>query len=235
MEMAVMREELPARTNGALGAVWIKSSASSLLSVGLENALKKGGTTVHRGPQPPTQGGAAGYGAPSVVVYFAESEASLTSGVQELKESNPRAAVVVFGASADLSLARTAIQAEADGFLHAGMPPEQVARALHKAQSGHKVLPRELLRELVAEMVAKDRGPDLSGLGERKVEILEMVSEGLSNAQIAKKLYLSESTIKQHLRTAYKVLGVKNRNQAARLLRTSNPNGAAGRRSLRSV
>lgn len=232
MEMAVMMEELPARTNGALGTVWIKSSASSLLSVGLENALKKGGTTVHRGPQPPTQGGA---GSPSVVVYTPKDEEELVSDVQELKESNPRAAVVVFGASADLSLARAAIQAEADGFLHAGMPPEQIARALHKAQSGHEVLPRELLRELVAEMVAKDRGPDLSGLGERKVEILEMVSEGLSNAQIAKKLYLSESTIKQHLRTAYKVLGVKNRNQAARLLRTSNPNGAAGRRSLRSV
>jgi DNA-binding NarL/FixJ family response regulator len=238
MEMAVMMEELPARTNGALGAVWIKSSEEALLSVGLENALKASGTTVHRGPQPPTQGGAAGYGAPSVVVYSPKDEEELASGVQELKESNPQAAVVVFGASADLSLARAAVGAEADGFLHAGMPPKQIARALHKAQSGHEVLPRELLRELVAEMVAKDRGPDLSGLGARKVEILEMVTEGLSNAQIAKRLYVSESTIKQHLRTAYKALGVKNRNQAAALMLRSGGKTnreAAGRRSLRSV
>ncbi len=65
------------------------------------------------------------------------------------------------------------------------------------------------------------------------MKILEMVAEGLSNAQIAKRLYLSESTIKQHLRAAYKTLGVKKRNQAARLmmLRRSDPKrGAAGRR-----
>jgi DNA-binding NarL/FixJ family response regulator len=68
------------------------------------------------------------------------------------------------------------------------------------------------------------------------VEILEMVAEGLSNAQISKRLYVSESTVKQHLRLAYKALGVKNRNQAARLvLRSSGPNSAAGRRSLRSI
>jgi DNA-binding NarL/FixJ family response regulator len=46
-----------------------------------------------------------------------------------------------------------------------------------------------------------------------------MVVEGLSNAQIAGRLYLSESTIKQHLRTLYKVLGVRNRTQAANTMR----------------
>ena len=48
---------------------------------------------------------------------------------------------------------------------------------------------------------------------------MEMVVEGLSNAEIAGRLYLSESTIKQHLRTAYKVLGVHNRTQAAKTMR----------------
>jgi hypothetical protein len=47
-----------------------------------------------------------------------------------------------------------------------------------------------------------------------------LVAEGLSNAQIARRLYLSVSTIKQHLRKAYKLLGVKNRTQAAASLRT---------------
>jgi DNA-binding NarL/FixJ family response regulator len=224
MEMPVM-QELPARTKGVLGTVWIKSSASSLISVGLEKALKKRGTTVHRGPQPATKG-AAGDGAPSVIVYSPKGEDELASGVKELKELNPQAAVVVFGAWADLSLARAAVGAEADGFLHAGMPPGQIARALHKAQNGEEVLPRELLREWVAETMAKEQGPDLAGLGERKVEILDLVAKGLTNAQIAKRLYLAESTIKQHLRAAYKRLGVKNRNQAAGLLlRSSDPNG----------
>jgi DNA-binding NarL/FixJ family response regulator len=225
VEMTIM-ETLP--RNGALGVVWIKSSAASLLSVELERALKKLGTSVHRGPRiPQLQRGA---GAPSVVVYFPQGEDDLNSGVQELKELNPQAVVVVFGNSADLSLARAALRAGADGFLHAAMPPEQIARALGKAQDGEVVLPRELLSQWLAQMAAKERGADLSGLGSRKVEILEMVAEGLSNAQIAKRLYVSESTVKQHLRLAYKALEVKNRNQAAGLVRRSLSQRWVGRK-----
>ncbi len=232
MEMTIA-ETLP--RNGALGVVWINSSEAALLSVGLERVLKKLGTSVHRGPRvPQLQRGA---GAPSVIVYSPQDEDELASGMQDLKERGPEAAIVVFGASANLSLARAALRAGADGFLHAAMPPEQIARALEKAQDGEVVLPRELLGQWLAQTAAKERGADLSGLGSRKVEILEMVAEGLSNAQISQRLYVSESTVKQHLRLAYKALGVKNRNQAARLvLRSSAPNGgAAGRRSLRSI
>ena len=48
---------------------------------------------------------------------------------------------------------------------------------------------------------------------------MEMVVEGLSNAQIAGRLYLSESTIKQHLHAVYRVLGVRNRTEAAKTMR----------------
>ncbi len=55
-------------------------------------------------------------------------------------------------------------------------------------------------------------------LSSRQQQILGMVVEGMSNAEIGERLYLSESTIKQHLRAAYKVLGVSNRTQASKLL-----------------
>lgn len=55
----------------------------------------------------------------------------------------------------------------------------------------------------------------------RQREILDFVVEGLTNSQIAKRLFLSESTIKQHLRAAYKLLGVKNYTEAAKLMRRS--------------
>ena len=225
MEVLV-REETPSKRNGALGAVWIKGNTSSLVSVGLEITLKKSRMRVHRGPETPQDA------APSVIVYSLDDggEEHLTSGVGRLKELAPGAAVVVFAASANLSLARAAVLAGADGFLHSGMPPEQIVRALHKAQEGEEVLPREVLTGLVKEMMAKEREPDLYSLGSRKVEILEMVAEGLSNAQIAKRLYLSESTIKGHLKSAYKALGVKNRNQAARLVRRNHPSGTNGMR-----
>ena len=221
-------EELATTTrNGAAPeSVWIKSTTSSLVSAGLETTLKESGFRVHRGPQVPQDAAP-----PSVIVYALDGgEEDLSSEVGRLRELASEAAIVVFAASADLSLARAAVLAGADGFLHAGMSPEQVARALRKAHDGEEVMPRELLMGLVSEMVAKEREPDLSSLGLRKLEILEMVAEGLSNAEIAKRLYLSESTIKQHLRSAYRALGVKNRTQAARLVRRHHSSEANGTR-----
>jgi DNA-binding NarL/FixJ family response regulator len=217
-------EELATGRDEALKAVWIKST-SSLVSAGLEVILKKSGIRVHRGPEAP-QGAA-----PSVIVYALDNgEDDLTSGMRELKKLAPGTAVVIFAASADLSLARAAVLAEADGFLHAGMPAEQIAWALKKAHDGEEMLPRELLMWLVSEMVTEERELNLYGLGPRKMEILEMVAEGLSNREIAKRLYLAESTVKQHLRAAYKALGVKNRTQAARLLRRNRLSGTNGMR-----
>src|SRR5918911_3642757 len=211
-------------TDGGLGAVWIKSTPS-LVSVALESVFKRSGARVYRGPRVPQ-----GADAFSVVAYIPEGEEDLSSGVGRLKKLAPDASIVIFAASEDLSLARAAVLAGADGFLHAGMPPEQVARALKKARDGEEVMPRELLMRLVSEMAAKEREPDLSSLGPRKMEILEMVTEGLSNAEIGRRLYLSESTVKQHLRAAYKTLGIMNRTQAARLVRSYRSSEANGMR-----
>jgi DNA-binding NarL/FixJ family response regulator len=95
------------------------------------------------------------------------------------------------------------------------MTPDQLVRAVEVAIKGELVAPRELFRYLLSE----DRSSDLAALSARQREILELVVEGLSNAEIAGRLFLSESTIKQHLRAAYKVLGVKNRTEAAKLIR----------------
>ena len=113
----------------------------------------------------------------------------------------------MLGPSADLSLARAALRAGARGFVHAGMGPGQIARALRVAVEGEVVLPRGLLEELVAD----DRQPDLSVLRPRQREVLDLVAQGLSNAQIARRLCVSESSVKRYLGSAYKALGVNNR------------------------
>ena len=195
------------------GLVWIKGPAT-LASVGLERTLKDQ-ARCHRGVSPP-----AGLAPSAVVVCCPESPDpdGVASEVGSVRETTPAAAVVVLGPSPDAALARAALRAGARGFVHAGMPPEQVARAVSVAVEGEVVLPRELLKGLVAD----ERPVDLSVLGPRQREIVGLVAEGLSNAEIARRLYLSESTIKQHLRRAYKLLGVKNRIQAATLFRSSN-------------
>ncbi len=123
--------------------------------------------------------------------------------------------ILVFSLDLDLSLAQAALQAGARGFIHAGMQQDQIARAVKVATEGEIVAPRKLVEYLLSE---KD-SVSLDVLSSRQWEILELLAEGLTNAQIAQRLYLTESTIKQHLRHAYKQLGVKNRTEAAKLFR----------------
>jgi DNA-binding NarL/FixJ family response regulator len=139
----------------------------------------------------------------------------VASEVRRLGELTSSAPILVFGVSPDLLLAQTALRAGADGFIHARMPPEQVIRALEVASDGEVVVPRDLLKELTR----KDTSVDPDVLTPRQREVLELVAEGLSNAQIADRLFLTEFTIKQHLYKAYRLLGVRNRVQATRILR----------------
>jgi DNA-binding NarL/FixJ family response regulator len=192
----------------SLGLVWVDSSYS-VVSLGLEKALA-GKARVHRGPKAPERG------RPSLVIVCPEGdEDDVTSEVERVKETTPGGAVVVFGSSPDLKLARAVLRAGGRGYLHAGMPPEQLARAAEVAVAGETVVPRGMLRELVEE--GGDRA-SLADISPRQEEILRLVAEGLSNAEIARRLYLSESTIKQHLRKAYKTLGVESRIEAVSVL-----------------
>ena len=195
------------------GMVWLKCSHPVAATV-LEKALRAR-IRVHQGQEPPEEGRS------SCIVLCPNGE-DIVSEIRRLRAQDYDVPVVVLGSSTDPSLARAAIRAGARGFLHAEMPPEQIVRALSLAEEGEVVLPRELLNDLVAE----ERGPDLSTLSPRQLEILQLVAEGLSNTQIAQRLWLSVSTIQQHLRGAYKTLRARNRNHAAAVFR---------RRSRRAV
>lgn len=94
------------------------------------------------------------------------------------------------------------------------MEPEQIARAIEVVASGEVVSPRKLLMFLIVN----DEPGNLESLTPRQREVIKLVVEGLSNGEIAGRLFLSESTVKQHLRAAYKVLGVKDRKEAPKLI-----------------
>jgi DNA-binding NarL/FixJ family response regulator len=190
-----------------LGLVWV-DCPRSVVSAGLIRALEKQ-ATVHQGLKPPRD-------IPSCIIVCANSHEHLSERVtfyQELHSDAPP--IVVFSPQLNLPLAHDALQAGASGFVHAEMMPDQLVRALAVATRGELVAPRELLRYVLT----KDHPGDLDTLSVRQREILGYVVEGLSNAEIGRRLYLSESTIKQHLRAAYKLLGVSNRTEAANLFR----------------
>jgi DNA-binding NarL/FixJ family response regulator len=193
-----------------LGVVWV-DCPHSLVSTGLVRALEEK-ARVHRGPKPPGDD-------PSCVIVCANGHESLSERVEFYQGLSPDAVpVVVFGLQLDLALARDALRAGASGFVHAEMTPDQLVRAVAVAARGELVAPRELLRYVLIE----DQGGNLAALSARQRQILTFVVEGLSNAEIGRRLYLSESTIKQHLRAAYKLLGVSNRTEAANLFRRAD-------------
>jgi DNA-binding NarL/FixJ family response regulator len=200
-----------------LGLVWV-TPPYSVVAAGLERLLIKAKAAVHWGQEPPED-------TPSLVVLCANGE-DVASEVRNLQALVPEAPVLVLGLQeVQLPLARAALQAGARGFIHAQMPPQQIVRALEVALEGKVVLPRELLKALVEE--ERSSTENLSRLSPKQREILGMVAEGLSNAQIARRAFLSKSTIKQHLRAAYKVLGVKNRTQAAAVFRRGEQLGGS--------
>ena len=192
-----------------LGLVWVVTPSYSLAAAGLEKALED---------KADVRIGANSFaGSPSCVVLYADGiEEGLVEGMKRVRELYPGVPLLVFGSRQDLALAWDALKNGADGFVHAAMAREQVAKAVEVVQKGELVAPRQLLRYLLSQ----DKTPDVFALTNRQREVLELVVEGLSNAEIASRLYLSESTVKQHLRAAYKLLGVHNRTEAAKMMKT---------------
>ena len=158
--------------------------------------------------------------APSIVVYCPDGE-DVTQALKRLQDLVPHTPILVLGlhSSDKLPLVRKALQAGVAGFIHIGMKPSEIVYALHIASKGETVIPRDLALELLKTLTTPEELPDLRALSHRQREILDLVAQGLTNAQIAQQLFLSEYTIKQHLRAAYKHLGVRNRTEAAKLVR----------------
>jgi DNA-binding NarL/FixJ family response regulator len=208
-EMALREGNGTARQEGApIGLLWLKGGQQEVVPLGLHAASRA--ARIHLGRERPAEE------EPSAVVCFPSAEEDVAPEVEGARALTPDAVVLVFAPSPSLRLARAALGAGAGGLLGAGMGPERVLRAVRVALKGETVLPRELLREWVDE----HRPPDLGALlSARQREVLGLLAEGATNAQIAGRLFLSESTVKQHLHAAYKALGVRNRREAAALWR----------------
>ncbi|MBA2783589.1 MAG: response regulator transcription factor [Actinomycetota bacterium] len=190
-----------------LGLVWI-DCPYPVVAAGLEEALK-GRAQLRVGQTAPIDADA-----PYCAIFDTSGAESISEGIERIRGVDPDISILAFSLHVDLPLARAALRHGARGFIHAGMELDQIARAVEVAFEGEIVAPRKLLELLIAN----DDPTDLDDLTARQREIFQFVAQGLSNAQIAKSLFLSESTVKQHLRATYKVLGVSDRKEAARLI-----------------
>ena len=112
-----------------------------------------------------------------------------------------------------------ALRAGASGFLLKDVPADQLAHAIRVAAAGKALLAPSVTRRLIAAF-ARPAAPapvPVTGLGDltpREVEVLTLLAEGLSNAEIATRLFVGEATVKTHVARILTKLGVRDRVQA---------------------
>jgi DNA-binding NarL/FixJ family response regulator len=105
----------------------------------------------------------------------------------------------------------------ASGFLLKDAGPERLFAAINAVASGDALFAPSVTRRLVeayARQIARERPPDLDALTTRELEVLKLTARGLSNAEIAERLYISEATVKTHLNRTMAKLNLGSRAQA---------------------
>jgi DNA-binding NarL/FixJ family response regulator len=121
------------------------------------------------------------------------------------------AKVVIFSWNLQPELVRRAIEHGANGYLSKGLGGAEIVAALERVRDGEVVVP--------AVAHDHDRGAGVwpgreHGLTEREAEVLALITQGLSNQEIAERSYLSINSVKTYIRMAYRKIGVTRRSQA---------------------
>jgi DNA-binding NarL/FixJ family response regulator len=112
-----------------------------------------------------------------------------------------------------------ALRAGASGFLLKDVTAERLFDAVRIVAAGEALLAPSVTRRLIAEFAQSGRGRVaplrvLDGLTPRETEVLRLVAEGLSNAEIAARLVVTEETVKTHVSRVLSKLGLRDRTQA---------------------
>lgn len=141
------------------------------------------------------------------------------ASLQTIRQRHPGVTILLLTAFSDGDTLRAALAARADGLLLKSDPPERVAEAIRQITSGQLVFPAAARHWLSGSHTAVPPIP----LSERENEVLALVAEGLTNAQIAHRLHISQNTVKFHLQNIYQQLGVRNRTEASRWYLDNRP------------
>jgi DNA-binding NarL/FixJ family response regulator len=134
-----------------------------------------------------------------------------TEAIRRLSAAAPEVRVLVLTSFADRTRVLDALAAGAVGYLLKDADPEDLTRAIHTVVRGDSPLDPRAARTVLSAQ----RGSDPAGsLSDRERQVLALVAEGLPNKQIGRRLEITEKTVKTHLTSAYRKIGVDDRMQA---------------------
>jgi DNA-binding NarL/FixJ family response regulator len=146
------------------------------------------------------------------------------SALPQLRAAAPGAEVVVLTASGTEENLLSAIRGGAAGYLLKSEPPERISEFLRGVVRGEAALSGSIARHLlerVREGGREDSGvPDsvASALSAREVEVLLLLDERLATDEIAARIYISEHTVRSHVKSVLRKLGVSSRREALEVL-----------------
>ncbi len=164
---------------------------------------------------------------PTQIVLVDETVPGTTSSVEvagTVRAAAPSIAIVALVNEVTPEFALQASAAAIDGVIDARCGSVQLADGLRQIADGHAIFPAGWLR-LVRSAEADSLESHLSS---RQLEVLSLVRDGLTNAEIADELMISANTVKFHLREIYRAAGVGNRVQASQLLDGGGPSIVRG-------
>jgi len=139
------------------------------------------------------------------------------SATRRIRAEHPHTQVVVLTTFAEDAEVLAALRAGARGYLTKDAGADEVARAIARVAEGSADLAPEVQRRLLDLLPAAASpldGPPPDGLTERELDVLRLIATGLSNAEIAAELVVSEATVKTHVNHLFAKTGVRDRAQA---------------------
>ena len=137
------------------------------------------------------------------------------AAIQSIHSNCPKVKILALSSFYDRDLVQGAMQAGAIGYLVKGISGEELANAIRAAHVGQTTLTPKAVAALVQPVASKPRlGNDLT---ERELEVLALLVEGRSNAEIAERLFVTVAAVKYHVGNILSKLEASNRTEAATL------------------
>ena len=137
-------------------------------------------------------------------------------GTKLIREHSRNVKIVILTTFKDDEYIKAALKNGASGYILKSQPAESIMETLRMVAKGNIVLEQNVATSLAGMIgdLPKNSREDLQ-LSARELEILELVSEGLSNREIAKKIYLSEGTVRNYITALLEKLSLRDRTQLA--------------------
>jgi DNA-binding NarL/FixJ family response regulator len=134
---------------------------------------------------------------------------------RRIRERRPEVRVVVLTMHADEATMARAVRVGADGYLVKDCSSDEIADTLRLVAAGETAVSAELAASMLAEVKSLPAGAgDEEVVSKREEEVLQLIADGCSSAEVAEHLFISQKTVKNHLASIYQKLDARDRTQA---------------------